>query len=686
MKWSRNIAVSIIMLYAPLAVYAVDPATTAGNDSAKSALSLYGTPAGIKTNLGAPLTDKNTPMSTVDGSKTFSTKLGSNATNSFLTLFLQPSATGDIRNVIITQDIDMDGVTDYIYNVPQIISGVCSNGYYSCDPGTWVNCKPYKWVSDSQGHVSSSDAAVPDLGACYCSNSSCGSQLVWSNTDIILKGLGGGLVSAVQNANFNFTVSNISMDAVSITYYGRQAAGGNTSSTASMMLAPPVATNDYYNSQTAMSNAVGGAVSVSALSPDSLYSQVMASPAASSGSSLQSCKVRANVTVTSDLGSLFFNNETLPVVADHFLYARILQVDSNNFKIQIANVGKLGNIGSLCDPTNPFSTWYTLKDISIPVAKFNVTAAQMTISKMVGSMCRPDEPSWLPWSATLPGAICAPGQWPDGQGCNGDGVAFLDAVVSGFGSTTTANIACPGSNLQYPSLTWNGYFEYAFDTVTESVDNQCQALESKQDCTLYNETVDSVLTKSNGTSTGLTPLPSSKSFTGSTGEHVVTRDWWLKERTYACKSSTPWDFSSAQTRFGSVKGSFGVANNEVSYTDKTMNSDGTWSTSAGTISVPDTPPVPKCELGCKTKAPHEDNQVTTTGLNSTLRTKTTGAIDYIYKTCVDSVCPLDRTGETIVLDCQCMDNFNEAATAVQLMRLAGKDTKCTSGRQVPLLK
>ena len=42
------------------------------------------------------------------------------------------------------------------------------------------------------------------------------------------------------------------------------------------------------------------------------------------------------------------------------------------------------------------------------------------------------------------------------------------------------------------------------------------------------------------------------------------------------------------------------------------------------------------------------------------------------------------SGEEIVIDCQCINEFAEAATVIQTLRLAGKDNICSSGQKQPM--
>ena len=56
----------------------------------------------------------------------------------------------------------------------------------------------------------------------------------------------------------------------------------------------------------------------------------------------------------------------------------------------------------------------------------------------------------------------------------------------------------------------------------------------------------------------------------------------------------------------------------------------------------------------------------------------TSSWEFFYKTCAASVCPVGD-GEEILTDCQCIDEFAEAATIMETMNHAAKDLICSNG-------
>jgi len=221
-RWLRTIVVSL--LFIPSIALAQD-AKSLGSSTGSDALSRLGSREGIKQNITNPLISSGAPMQTLDSSVSFNAQVLCPSSASFLKVFIQPSPSGDLGLVMVSQDLDMNNSTDYSYSVPYIVSGVCANGVISCSAGTWQNCIPYKWVADSSGRVSLQSVALTDLGGCYCINNSCGSNLVWNNLSTVLKSLGGGVVGAVQGVNSQFAVSDVKIEDTFITYYGQRSGG-----------------------------------------------------------------------------------------------------------------------------------------------------------------------------------------------------------------------------------------------------------------------------------------------------------------------------------------------------------------------------------------------------------------------------------------------------------------------------
>jgi len=298
-----KIAVSLLAVLSIVSVSFGDPyqdAKNAGSSLGSSFLGNYGSKGGIQQNISNPMTSSNTPMTTMDGSKQFNAQLSCPSSKEFLNVFIQPSYTGDLSTVIVSQDTNMDGTTDYSFQLPVLVSGVCANGFISCTAGTWANCAAYKWTVD-MGRASAASALITDLGGCYCINNSCGTNLVWNNLSIILKDLGGGVAGALQASYPQLTVSDVKIDGTLITYYGQKpgnctSAGGGTG------------TNNpeqYYSNWPALNADTETTKLNQAQDPTSYYSMISNSPAATdSNSQLRNCTISRIVQCQSDANML----------------------------------------------------------------------------------------------------------------------------------------------------------------------------------------------------------------------------------------------------------------------------------------------------------------------------------------------------------------------------------------------
>jgi len=201
-----------------------------GQQAGSQVKSEIGSTDQIQSRISNPLTSDDKPLQTfaptyetTEQTILFNGQLTAPSSNAFLEIFAQPSSSGDLAGVYVKQDTDFDNTVDYVYNLSVQVSGVCANGIISCDAGTWNNCSYYKWTADNNAKVSLAPVgSIADLAACYCVNNNCGGNLVWNNLNIILKDLGGGVVSAIHTRDPQYTITNVSTDGPAIKYYGQK--------------------------------------------------------------------------------------------------------------------------------------------------------------------------------------------------------------------------------------------------------------------------------------------------------------------------------------------------------------------------------------------------------------------------------------------------------------------------------
>lgn len=661
-RWSENIAATSLIL-AVMTGSAIagtyDDGKTAGSAAAQSALSQFGSRDLANQNISQPMTSPTTLMRTVDGSQRFQANLTAPASAKFLELFIQPAGTGDLQKVMISQDLNTDGAFDYVYNLPRPVSGVCGNGYIACDPATWNHCQYFKWTAGSDGKIADVAASITDLGGCYCINSSCGSNLVWSNSSVILQDLGGGVVNAIHNGNPALTITNVSYDLTTIDYFGRVTGSTTTgaSSVASLASSPTVtALSGYYANWPGLTQARDNAAIAQSTDPQSLYYQIANSAASSQASGKSSvCTVMRNSSVQTTTRTIN-DSGSGQACTDHLIYIQIHKVSDSEYQVQYVDTGPggLATAHGNCGDNPGGNGWHTIQDVVIAPPDPNKLEKLMQANLSLSSIT--------------------------GPGCN-SGSGSVDGVVNGFDSPVLTSTVCPAKGAQFPTYNWSYYFQVKEDQYTEGVDNQCSTMENDHDCRLQNETVDGVQTTLNFNATGLKQLPSCRNFTGQVGTNTICRDWWQKKRTYVCGSQT-YDFSAIGTRFGTVITSTADNGASLDFQDKRLSAGG-WTDASGSISLPARDPSPSCEQACKTRVPKKDTQVTVSGDVTSNRNPAT-SYDFFYRVCDrNNICPAGA-GEEIVMDCQCINDFNEAATIIQTLRTAGKDTICTTGVKKPL--
>jgi len=661
-RWSENIA-TISLVIVGMAGNAIagtyDDGKAAGSASAQSALTQFGNRDMANRNISQPMTSPSNRMKTVDGSQSFQANLTAPASAKFLELFIQPAGSGDLQKVMISQDLNNDGAFDYVYNVPRPVSGVCGNGYIACDPATWTRCRYFKWSAGADGKIADVAASITDLGGCYCINSSCGSNLAWSNSSVILQDLGGGIVNAIHNGNTSLTITKVSYDLTTIGYFGRVTGSATTGAGSISSLASSPTVSDlsgYYSNWPGMTQTRDDSAIAQSNDPQSFYYQIANSAASSQASGKSNvCTITRNSSVQTTSRTIN-DSGSGRACTDHFIYIQIHKVSDAEYLVQYVDSGP-GGLGAAhhnCNDNPGGNGWHTIQNVRIaqpdPNKLEKLMQASLTLSSITGS------------------------------GCN-SGSGTVDGILNGFDSPVLTSTACPDSGAQSPTFNWSYYFLIKEDQYAEGVDNQCATMENDPDCRLQNETIDGVQTTLNFNATGLRQLPGCRKFTGQAGTNTICRDWWQKKRTYVCGNQT-YDFSAIGARFGSVTTSTTDNGARIDFQDKRFSADG-WTGANGSISLPTRDPSPTCELACKTRVPKSDTQVTISGDVTSNRIPAT-SYDFFYRVCDrNNVCPVG-TREEIIMDCQCINDFNEAATMVQTLRTAGKDTICTTGVKKPL--
>jgi hypothetical protein len=707
------------------------------------ATSLFGTKEGMNTRMFVPSMSENAPMKTLDGSKEFNAKLLCPGSSKFMEIFVQPSASGDLVNVIVSQDIDMNGTTDYSFSVPFAISGACANGVMSCTPGTWNNCQAYKWTSEEDGKVSLAVTEITNLGGCYCINSSCGSNLVWNNLPVVLRSLGGGAAGAIHSRNSRIVISDVKIEGTLARYYGQNTRNCSTANPSDSNL------ETYYATPGNIESGVGSIVSQQAADPNSLYSLMYNTYQNTPQGEVRTCSIARSAVIKWDPqwecysedatinqcethdndpncklreetvdGVVVFRNfsstglvpvasctnltnttsasceytcpvdqrlpcsgdppvcndgtsnhdcQTINPVASHSgSFSNLMAVEGSGNQLLFISYGggvyvcPLGDYQCIYDGYNGYTCTNYAGDSAACYQSDNITG-EITFLPGIEVWGRAD----LGFGTTDFGAGGGPGIDPNGKAY--DSVMIVDGY---YQSPHNQRIYFKGINIVQGCLCFGWGYGPVLVTPTGGWDcSGCQ-----------------IDYHGHGTGTGavrfspyVCPITGGSGCMGNPGycnkscEIQVCKDWWRKNRTYLCVTQA-YDFSEIQKRAGTITQSATKDNANLYYKDYT---GGNYSDYNLNISGSYTSTTEACAKACKTKRPVRNTESTLTS-NRTQYITNPITYNFYYKECVNDICPVD-SDETIVKNCQCINDFAEASTIMQTLRMGGADFICSSG-------
>lgn len=582
------------------------------------------------------------PITTVDSSKAFTPNLACQKTATLMEVLVQPASTGDLGTVQVARDTDLDGTVDSRINLPVPVSGICANGVIACQPGTWNQCNYFRWEIDGGRTLKLTQVDMPALAGCYCINNSCGTNLAWSNMPSVLGDLGGGIIGALTTADPRIGVAQAVIDGPMIRYVGAQ----STACTAD----PSLAQTGYRANPAALA---GDAFAAS--TGNSVFQALAGSPIGmGTAQQMRHCTIERQVTV-------------VRAGADDVIsrtsggYATIGDGSSLDFYLGSPNDNSLaGGSCRLFDFRMTLHVGDPDRIIDARLVQFFADDwAQIRIDgTLVGS-----GPS--PWTSTaFPPGNCElkrtfyayPNLDLKPWLTRGDHEIWLRVGV-GDGGEGMAQVHVEVDD--------------SCRTVEQLVD-QCGAISADPKCRVDSETVDGVQTFRNGISTGLHPLPQTRLLGTEACPVSLTRDFFLKDRTYRCEID-----SNALPKPDTSRGTYIIDHStETMLADRARQGDGSFAESTRPFALPDRGSVAACEPICKTRAPSVNNAAAPAGVVGSQQNVPT-AFDSFYHACSsDNVCPTGP-GEEIVSACGCLDDFPEAVVMMQTVRLAGADLVCT---------
>ena len=562
----------------------------------------------LKQNAIAPLQGQT--LMTDQNGNTFDATVQCGSAKPMLDIFASPGATGDLASLVISADLDLDGTPDSSISPAVPVSGVCANGFISCDVGTWDNCNGWEWTASTSA-INVQSASIRHLKGCYCINNSCGSSLSWANLGLVLKDLGSGVARAVQKVLPSYVITDVQQTPTHAQFYGASSSGCRSGTTGQ---------DAYLGNSPLMNSDLANTVATESADSNSLYSIITNSSAATGVAvSDNNCAINRSVPVSdtdctiqpdvvNDSCASLQNNP------DCVLKSEIVDGVTTYDGFSPTGLTPLSSTRTVTSPSGfyPAPATYNYELSSISYGYAQTTTAFMTVTDI--NLVQQYSSSTCTKTASEAQVLLY---------CNGDTAADCEygtiTIPATYGITPNTNVI------------W--------------VNNGCRG---------------------NFAVTGLIQEPCG---------HDVTRAWWDKDRVYQCLATpSPYNFDDALHRTGMARQSATV----TGFTETHKDATGNWVNQSIALGQPgDLPQVDNCEQVCKVKKEEHDNRVTPLDVTQANRTAPGTRAVFRYPVCDRSgVCPAGP-GETVINGCQCVNDFAEAATIMQLLRQAGQDIICS---------
>lgn len=660
--WAIVVVVCSIALVGYAGAQQSSDMNTAAQTAAGQVMQSFGTGDQLNANGMQPLST-GTPMQSVDGSQQFSAKIACQASAEFLRVTMLPNSTSDIQTLTLDMDPTFTGQVTSSVDLAGPFAGVCSNGLIRCDADSFNNCHYLQWQANTAAAtVGLTEVSPQQLGACYCFDASCGNNLLWVNAGKVLSDIGGGVGLALSQVYPRLVIGRSQqLDAVTLVYYGQDASCGTDSTP-----------EQYYSHAQDLPQAGVSA----AQQPGSVANFMTSIPSATSTSmgSMQ-CSITRNVALdeaTRDgivsLASLSRGAWDTALLTGN---TSCLSADCVDFNVG-DNLYHEYDGGSACGLFRETA----LLNVARPdrIVSATLLRAQFDDHGQVWAGDTLEFTSNGNWLANgpypTPPASCETSMdhyYPLGTDIT---PAFTGAANHSLQLTVNSAVGGYGDGGAYFEVRVQPGCQLGAETISDG----CAAEENNSQCGVYEEWVDGVQTVKDGLTTGLSPLPSSKTLQRQTCSiSTGNRNWWVTTRIYQCTSTTsPYDFTAMMARQQTVLNSLDVTTGN--YTDRVVNADGSVSNPSGNVTLPPAEST-SCVQTCKTRIAQEGSAVGPSGPQSELNT-TGVAWTFNYKQCTAGVCPL-AAGEQLVSACDCQSNFAEAAAMMATIRQVKEDSTCS---------
>lgn len=657
MKWLKGVIASSLLFLS----ITVSHAEQNASDIAESMYSQFRNKAGsektIKQNFVNPLLGGD-KLFTIDRSQGGDVQLVCPSSKEFLTVLIKPKGTGDF-DADIYWDSDMDGKMDRSMTVNNV-SGICTNGFISCNPGTWVNCKDYSFEYNN-GNIQLQEVGLTSLAGCFCINQSCGSNLLWNNIGYVLKIFGGAVAGAFQKADSRYAISDARIDGAAIYFYGQRVRECSVAEGGSGALYP----ESYWKTPANIQSSVENLVFSQSQDSQSFYSMMHSAYNQSQNLlELKTCGIRRILTEQ----KINISDIIEPVGGSAG------QIRPCGEKCIQVVLGYEGN-NYWCASCSIYETYYDLL-IKRPELINSALIVRVKWDDWIQIWFN----NYLVWNGPY-GNWTSPNGYPPGS-CE------LSTSWDSYPGITVTNFF-KQQNTPYTLRTKNrvavagcgeGFSIVNIEVnttceVVENISSTCTPYENDSNCVLWEEIVDNVKTVQNGIRTGLFPLKQPMNLCDKT----YVYDWLVKNRTYLCKGQSI-NLDDAKQRLSTIVSSsqYSSQTGKLTFTD-IRKENNQWTTYAnqqiqlqgGTLGE-------NCEKACRVKASPVGVAAGLSGVASNFNAQTDTSNIYYYRPCYNDTCPVEE-GEIIDIPCRCMNDFGAASTLMQTMRLAGQDMTCTSG-------
>ena len=591
-------------------------------------------------NVTKPITTGQTPVYTLDGTQSAFVKIACPSTSKLFEVLIQPGPTKDLNFIQVSMDSNLDGTLDLTQKYLGPISGICANGFVSCDAGTWNDCKWYEWNYDGTT-LDAKPSSAGRLGGCFCINSGCTPGNIVQMKGQILETLGSGISGALSSKVPGFAATRTHIDGFLITFFGQNAGQCTTYDIASGMAGDPA---DAYDDPAMLETLTTSTQASQAADPDSTYNLLT--------------------------GSIAYTNRT----TNTCVMQRTAYYDSASCSVVQAETNHCDSLASNPECALKREVAYDLN--GNPVVTYqNYSATGVTML----TTCKSFDPSTF-GSADVNSCLSLGKVKTDG-GCT---IPYSCATTAFSGGEWLCSLPPSGAN------SCGDVFDYTIcgqvDFSWNIPDDPCEKVTIdgaiiRDYCPGHSDstTPDSGAMSHDSGSSAVRfymTLNNTDVCNGWAGGSVVVHlvpdipdevchDWWKVVRTYTCNTgtSTEPDISRANQVAESV-------------TDQGAS---TWSYedlgSVKTLKL-ETKSDSTCIKACKLVVEDKRSSANSRMTSRSYRHDPTSRL-FIYRTCANDVCPVE-SGETIVTDCSCLDEFGLAYGMMETLRQAAADQVCST--------